>query len=90
MRQQLRALRAPVIVCVALVSCAAGARADIIAYDGYAGTPGATVLGQGGGTGWAGNWTAGGFNAFNNTSYVEGAGFAELSGPRHQRQPRRH
>ena len=70
MRERLRALRACVVLCVALAWCAAGARADVIAYDGFSGPPGATVLGQGGGTGWAGTWTVGGFNAFNNTSYV--------------------
>lgn len=70
-------LRAPAAAGLfAFLACgAAAARADLIAYDGFAGTvPEAPVLGQNGGTGWAGNWAAGGFNAFNNTSYTVAPG----------------
>ena len=45
------------------LAVAGPARADLIAYEAFAYTPGSNLNGSNGGTGWAGAWAAGGSNA---------------------------
>ena len=59
---------------LALTLAGRPAGANLLAYEGFDyGAAGATIQGQNGGTGWAGGWTAGGYNASIHTNYVAGA-----------------
>ena len=57
-----------------LMFAARPAHANLLAYEGFDYSPTAgTIQGQSGGTGWAGAWNAGGFNASIHTNYQVGA-----------------
>ena len=58
---------------LSLIAAPSPARAQAAA-DGFRGTPGTTLSGQGGGTGWAGNWSGG-------TAILAAGGSVQLSAP---------
>ena len=54
--------------------------AGLVAYDGFDYSPGASLLGQSGGVGFASDWQAGGMNADIHTNYDIGAGSLSFGG----------